>query len=293
MASLSSLDPCAQSDWLIALDIGGHHGQEEDRIFLAYPIQLSMLTQDFDDLFTVKHHLAWSKKEERLLSESQHWIGKLCVHKQKLNKPSEADIGQAVCHFIRQEGLCVLPWNDTSEQLRARLQFAFTHDKQNLWPDCSDDALLKDLEDWLLPYLGTVTNQPAMNKLVLNDILLNRLDWQQQQSLNQKVPTRITVPSGSSHAIDYGEQQPTLRVKLQEMFGYTSSPTVLNQIIRIELLSPGQRPLAVTQDLAFFWREVYPEVRKEMRGRYPKHPWPEDPMTAQATAKTNRALRSS
>ncbi|WP_409418790.1 ATP-dependent helicase HrpB [Marinomonas sp. RS-M-Aa-14] len=293
MASLSSLDPCAQSEWLIALDIGGHNGQEEDRIFLAYPIQLSMLTQDFDDLFTVKHHLAWSKKEERLLSESQHWIGKLCVHKQKLNKSSEADIGQAICHYIRQEGLCVLPWNDTSEQLRARLQFAFMHDKQNLWPDCSDDALLKDVEEWLGPYLGKVTNQQAMNKLVLNDILLSRLDWNQQQLLNQKVPTHITVPSGSSHAIDYGELQPTLRVKLQEMFGYTSSPTVLNQIIRIELLSPGQRPLAVTQDLAFFWREVYPEVRKEMRGRYPKHPWPEDPMTAQATAKTNRALRSS
>jgi ATP-dependent helicase HrpB len=173
------------------------------------------------------------------------------------------------------------------------MQFAFMHDKQNLWPNCSDDALLNDLEEWLGPYLGKVTNQQAMSKLALNDLLLSRLDWNQQQFLNQKVPARITVPSGSSHAIDYCEQQPTLRVKLQEMFGYTNSPTVLNQIVRIELLSPGQRPLAVTQDLAFFWREAYPEVRKEMRGRYPKHPWPEDPISAQATAKTNRALRSS
>ena len=293
MASLSSLDPCAQNEWLIALDIGGHHGQEEDRIFLAYPIQLSMLTDDFTDLFVIKNHLAWSKKDARLLSESQRWIGKLCIDKQKLSKPSETDISQAICQHIRQEGLSVLPWNESSEQLRARLQFAFTHDKQNLWSDCSDDALLNDLEEWLGPYLGKVTNQQAMNKLPLNDILLSRLDWNQQQFLNQKVPARITVPSGSSHAIDYCEQQPTLRVKLQEMFGYTNSPTVLNQTIRIELLSPGQRPLAVTQDLAFFWREAYPEVRKEMRGRYPKHPWPEDPMSAEATAKTNRALRSS
>ncbi|PYF82457.1 ATP-dependent helicase HrpB [Marinomonas alcarazii] len=293
MASLSSLDPCAQSEWLIALDIGGHHGQEEDRIFLAYPIELSMLTDNFADLFLIKNHLAWSKKDARLLSESQRWIGKLCIDKQKLNKPSEADISQAVCHYIRQEGLSVLPWNESSEQLRARLQFAFVHDKQNLWSDCSDKALLADLEEWLGPYLGKVTNQQAMNKLPLNDILLSRLDWNQQQFLNQKVPARITVPSGASHAIDYCEQQPTLRVKLQEMFGYTNSPTVLNQIVRIELLSPGQRPLAVTQDLAFFWREAYPEVRKEMRGRYPKHPWPEDPLSAQATAKTNRALRSS
>lgn len=293
MASLSSLDPCAQNEWLIALDIGGHHGQEEDRIFLAYPIQLSMLTDDFTDLFVIKNHLAWSKKDARLLSESQRWIGKLCVDKQKLSKPSEADISKAICQHIRQDGLSVLPWNDSSEQLRARLQFAYMYDKQNLWSDCSDDALLNDLEQWLGPYLGKVTNQQAMNKLPLNDILLSRLDWNQQQFLNQKVPSRITVPSGSSHAVDYCEQQPTLRVKLQEMFGYTNSPTVLNQTIRIELLSPGQRPLAVTQDLAFFWREAYPEVRKEMRGRYPKHPWPEDPLSAQATAKTNRALRSS
>ena len=293
MASLSSLDPCAQNEWLIALDIGGHHGQEEDRIFLAYPIQLSTLIDDFADLFVIKNHLAWSKKDARLLSESQRWIGKLCIDKQKLSKPSEADISQAICQHIRQEGLSVLPWNESSEQLRARLQFAFTHDKQNLWSDCSDDALLNDLEEWIGPYLGKVTNQQAMNKLPLNGILLSRLDWNQQQFLNQKVPARITVPSGSSHAIDYCEQQPTLRVKLQEMFGYTNSPTVLNQTIRIELLSPGQRPLAVTQDLAFFWREAYPEVRKEMRGRYPKHPWPEDPMSAEATAKTNRALRSS
>ncbi|WP_111640037.1 ATP-dependent helicase HrpB [Marinomonas shanghaiensis] len=293
MASLSPLDPCAQSEWLVALDIGGHHGQEEDRIFLAHPITLSMLTQDFTDLLITKKHLAWSKKDARLISESQRWIGKLCLDKQTLTQPSQADISQAACHYIRQEGLSVLPWNDTSQQLRARLQFAFNYDKQHHWPDCSDNALLKNVEEWLGPYLGKVTNQQAMNKLVLNDILLSRLDWNQQQLLNQKVPARIIVPSGSSHAIDYCEQQPTLRVKLQEMFGYTSSPTVLNQIIRIELLSPGQRPLAVTQDLAFFWREAYPEVRKEMRGRYPKHPWPEDPLNAQATAKTNRALRSS
>ncbi|NLQ17984.1 ATP-dependent helicase HrpB [Marinomonas sp. M1K-6] len=293
MASLSSLDPCAQSEWLIALDIGGHHGQEEDRIFLANPIQLSTLTGDFADLLSIKQHLAWSKKDARLISETQRWIGKLCIDKRKLSQPSEADVCQAVCRYIRQEGLSVLPWNDASEQLRARLQFAFMHDKQNTWPDCSDDALLKDLETWLGPYLGKTTNQHAMGKLPLNDILLSQLDWNQQQFLHRNVPTRLTAPSGSSHAIDYCEQQPTLRVKLQEMFGYTHSPSVLNQTIRIELLSPGQRPLAVTQDLAFFWREAYPEVRKEMRGRYPKHPWPEDPLNAQATAKTNRALRSS
>lgn len=293
LASLSSLDPCAQNEWLIALETGGHHGQEEDRIFMAYPLSISTLTQDFAELLTVKNHLAWSKKDARLLSESQRWLGKLCIDKRPLNKPSENDVSRAVCHHIRQEGLRALPWNDISESLRARLQFAFTYDKKSLWPDCSDTALLAELEAWLGPYLRKITTQQAMNKLSLHDILLNRLDWNQQQRLSQQVPARITVPSGASHAIDYVTQQPTLSVKLQEMFGCIESPTVLHQTVRIELLSPGQRPLAVTQDLAFFWREVYPEVRKEMRGRYPKHPWPENPLQAQATAKTNRALRSS
>jgi len=189
--------------------------------------------------------------------------------------------------------LSVLPWDTSSEQLRARMQFAFSHDHNNLWPDSSDTSLINTLEEWLAPYLGKTTTKQTMNKLPLSDILLNKLDWNQQQTLNKNVPARITVPSGSSHAVDYCEQQPTLRVKLQEMFGCTESPKVLNQVVRIELLSPGQRPLAVTQDLAFFWQQAYPEVRKEMRGRYPKHPWPDNPLEAQATAKTNRALRSS
>lgn len=293
MASLSIEDPCAQSEWIIVLTIGGQNGQEEDRIFLSTPLQLSTITNDFPELLETRRHFAWSKKEERLISESQRWIGKICVDTQKLKSPSESDIANAVCHYIQQESLSVLPWDTSSEQLRARMQFAFSHDHNNLWPDSSDIALLNSLEEWLAPYLGKITTQQNMNKLPLTDILLNRLDWNQQHALNKSVPACIAVPSGSSHAIDYCEPQPTLRVKLQEMFGCTESPKVLNQIVRIELLSPGQRPLAVTQDLAFFWQQAYPEVRKEMRGRYPKHPWPDNPLEAQATAKTNRALRSS
>jgi ATP-dependent helicase HrpB len=293
MASLSIEDPCAQSEWIMVLAIGGHNGQEEDRIFLSTPLQLSTITNDFPELLETRRHFAWSKKEERLISESQRWIGKLCVDAQKLKSPSESDIASAVCQYIQQEGLSVLPWDTSSEQLRARMQFAFSHDHNNLWPDSSDTSLINTLEEWLAPYLGKTTTKQTMNKLPLSDILLNKLDWNQQQTLNKNVPARITVPSGSSHAVDYCEQQPTLRVKLQEMFGCTESPKVLNQVVRIELLSPGQRPLAVTQDLAFFWQQAYPEVRKEMRGRYPKHPWPDNPLEAQATAKTNRALRSS
>jgi len=146
MASLDVQDPSAQEPWLIALDIGGHHGQEEDRIFLAHPIQLDTIETDFPYLIETKQHLTWSKKDARLLSELQRWIGKLCIDKQKSNKPSEADICQAIFVYIRQNSLSVLPWDDASEQLRARIQFAFTHDKNTQWPDYSDDALLAGLE---------------------------------------------------------------------------------------------------------------------------------------------------
>ncbi|MCB5162931.1 ATP-dependent helicase HrpB [Marinomonas algarum] len=291
MASLSPLDPCVQHEWLIVLEIGGHHGQEEDRIFLAYPLSLHTLQQDFSDLLVTRSHLAWSKKDARLLSEEQHWLGRICVEKRKLVSPSLTEVSTAVCQYIQQEGLSVLSWDAASKQLRARLQFAFLNDGNNQWPDCSDHGLLLTLDTWLGPYLGTVNNQQAMNKLALSDILLNQLTWDQQQQLNQLVPAKMSVPSGSRYVIDYEEGQPTLRVKLQEMFGCTVSPNVLGHPVRIELLSPGQRPLAVTLDLAFFWREVYPDVRKEMRGRYPKHPWPDNPLQAEATAKTNRALR--
>ena len=288
-ASLPIHDPCVQSEWIIALDVGGHKGSNEDRIFLSIPIEFDML----DALYSTRNHTAWSKKDGRIVSESQRWIGKLLIDSKKLPSPSAAAICDAVCQYTREEGINVLPWDDASRQIQARIQCVFQHKTDSAWPDCSDSSLLERLEDWLAPYLSTVVNRQTLSKLPLVDILLNQLDWQQQQCLNKQVPARIKAPSGSSHSIDYSELIPTMRVKLQEMFGCTSSPTVFGQNIRIELLSPGQRPLAVTQDLDFFWREVYPEVRKEMRGRYPKHPWPENPMEAQATSKTNRALRSS
>ncbi len=293
-ASLPIHDPCAQSEWIIALDVGGHKGSNEDRIFLSIPIKFEIL----NEFYSTQEHTVWSKKDGRIVSESQRWIGKLLIDSKRLPSPSITAVCEAVCQYIQEEGLNILPWDMASQQIRARIQFAYQHDtfqnnKNTSWPDCSDISLLERLKEWLVPYLGKITNQQALNKLPLADILLNQLDWQQQQSLNKQVPARITAPSGSSHVIDYCELVPTMRVKLQEMFGCTSSPTVFGQSIRIELLSPGQRPLAVTQDLDFFWREAYPEVRKEMRGRYPKHPWPENPMEAQATSNTNRALRSS
>ncbi|WP_263531498.1 ATP-dependent helicase HrpB [Marinomonas sargassi] len=292
-AFLPSSDSCTKSEWLLSLEIGGQKDRGEDRIFLALPLDLQAMIKTFPHLIKKRENLVWSKKQGRLLSEEQSWIGKLCIATKPLSSSSEEAICQALCDYIQEEGIECLPWDNASKQLQARLEYAFKYDTRQAWPDSSNEALTNSIQEWLGPYLGKVTNQQALNKLPLKEALLSRLDWSQQQQLKQNVPERLSVPSGSSYAIDYCEEIPTLRVKLQEMFGCASSPTVLHQSIRVELLSPGQRPLAITQDLAFFWQEAYPEVRKEMRGRYPKHPWPDNPMEAQATGKTNRALRSS
>jgi len=293
LASLDNTDSNGQSDYLVALDIGGHQGREEDQIYLSHPLNLAALTKHLPELKKEVTHLAWSKKDARLISEQQVWIGKLCVQRQVSSQlPADAATA-AVNQYIRQAGLAVLPWNQDCDQLRARIHFAAQHDNQAEWPNMSDEVLLQTLEAWLAPYLTNVTTQNALDKLDLKSILLNTLDWQQQSRLQQLVPERLAVASGNQHKIDYQQSPPKLSVKLQEAFGMTHTPQVLGQNLTLELLSPAQRPLAVTHDLPFFWQNAYPEIKKEMRGRYPKHPWPDDPLTAQATAKTNRALRSS
>ena len=174
--------------------------------------------------------------------------------------------------------------------LRQRMHLAFQSDTHGNWPEVTDDALVADLEQWLLPFLQQTRHQKDLKKVDLYNALLSLLDWQQQQQLDKLLPTHIKVASGSKVRINYGENPPVLAVKLQEMFGFDGQPAILNDRLplMIHLLSPAQRPLAVTQDLSSFWRNAYPEVRKDMRGRYPKHPWPDDPLEAQATRFTKK-----
>ena len=163
---------------------------------------------------------------------------------------------------------------------------------ENRWPDLSDRALLASLESWLLPYLGGVRRLQDFKTLDLRGILQGLLPWPMPLELERLAPERLVVPSGSSLTIDYDQDPPVLAVKLQEMFGCVDTPRIADGrvTLQVHLLSPAGRPLQVTQDLASFWRDSYLEVRKEMRGRYPKHPWPEDPYQAVATARTRRAL---
>ena len=203
------------------------------------------------------------------------------------------DWQQAWRDLILAKGLKVLNWDDSATNLLSRLRLAHEFQPER-WPDVSDEALLSTLDDWLMPFLTSARHQRDLKKLNLNDALLSQLEWNQQQALATLVPTHIRVPSGSNIRIDYSQNPPVLAVKLQEMFGSEGQPSILNgQLpLMIHLLSPAQRPLQVTQDLPHFWRHTYADVRKDMRGRYPKHPWPEDPLSAEATRFTKRRPES-
>jgi len=181
-------------------------------------------------------------------------------------------------------------------QLQGRMALLFGAYPEQ-WSDWSDSALLGSLETWLAPYMAGLTRLTQLQKLPFQTYLMNTLDWKQQTQLERLVPSLIEAPSGNGVKVDYTPcregRPPVLALKLQEAFGWQATPTVVDGRVPVtlHLLSPARRPLQVTQDLRSFWLNGYSEVRKEMRGRYPKHPWPEDPLTAQATAYTKRRQR--
>jgi ATP-dependent helicase HrpB len=183
-----------------------------------------------------------------------------------------------------------LPWNDASRQWCARVRLlarTFPGD----WPEVDDDALLATLETWLSPFLVGMQRWADLARMNLLPALNSLLDYRQQQQLDELAPGALTIPTGQSVSLDYtADNGPVLAAKLQALFGWTETPRVAGGRVPvvIHLLSPAQRPLAVTADLGSFWRNAYPEVRKDMRGRYPKHPWPEDPFTAEPQQGTKK-----
>ena len=187
---------------------------------------------------------------------------------------------------MHELGLSVLPWSESLQQWRERVRSLREWMPDLGLPDLSDEALLSTLEEWLQPAFAGKTRLDALGEEELAGALKSSVDWSLRQRVDQLAPTRISVPSGMERRIDYTHgQSPVLAVKLQELFGLADTPRVADGRIAVtlHLLSPGGKPLQVTQDLRGFWERTYPEVKKEMKGRYPRHPWPEDPWSAQAT----------
>ena len=289
-ASFMGSHSLSNQPWLAVAEVTSGIGGKGDIIRSAAAFDEALFDSALSDLVTLEVSAGWDKKANRFIAEEQQKIGALVLQRSRLdNVPIEAKRA-ALVEYIQKEGLRILPWKSEHYQWCARVLLlrnadSSAKDGSSTWPDVSEEALLVNLGEWLGPYLDDVNTLQSFKKLNLSDIFNAMLPWELQQTLNQLAPVRLSVPSGSSIAIDYTESPPVLAVKLQEMFGCEHTPTVANGKVNllVHLLSPAGRPLQITQDLAGFWRSSYHDVKKDMKGRYPKHPWPDDPLVAVAT----------
>ncbi|WP_277344469.1 ATP-dependent helicase C-terminal domain-containing protein, partial [Metapseudomonas otitidis] len=217
--------------------------------------------------------------------------GELVLAREPLAALDEAARTRALVALVRRKGLELLPWTPELRQWQARIALLRRLDLAERgssdWPDVSDAALLASLDDWLGPWLGKVNRLAHFANLDLAGILTGLLPWPLPQRLDELAPRTLAVPSGSSIRLDYNEEPPVLAVRLQELFGLADTPRIAGgrQVVKLHLLSPAHRPVQVTQDLASFWRTTYADVKKDLKGRYPKHYWPDDPLVAEPTAR--------
>jgi ATP-dependent helicase HrpB len=267
-------------------------GKGDARIFLGGVLERDELEEHFKHLINDVDHITWDERHKLVRTERQRRLGVMPISTIKTQKPDAESVKAAMLHGISKMGLECLPWDKKSVMLKRRIMLLKDNGHEDIM-DFSDEGLLANLEEWLGPYVDGILNKAALSKLDITQIIMNALDYNDQQNLNKLVPTHIRVPSGSNIAINYENEPPTLEVKLQEMFGAIESPSILGGKLplTVHLLSPARRPLQITTDLKGFWKSSYTEVKKEMKGRYPKHPWPDDPMQALPTKKLKAKVK--
>lgn len=284
-AALRDSDPLAGADYLAVAETDD--AGREARILAAAPLDEATLEAVLGDRIAWVETVAWDAAEQAVAARRQRRLGALVLADAALPNPDPAAVANALLEGVRRLGLDVLPWRDGAVALRRRAGFARALEGE-AWPDWSDAALTETLAEWLGPHLSGMRRRTDLDRLDLAQILSTALGWERQRTLDTLAPATIPIPSGRRAALDYADPaQPVLAVKLQEMFGQAETPRVGNGRVpvAIHLLSPAGRPLQVTRDLAGFWAGSYAEVRKDMRGRYPRHPWPDDPLAAPATAR--------
>lgn len=285
-AALVEGDMLSREEFIIAAHLDG---SREARIFLAAGIYREQLERYHVDLLQTQRFVSWDERNKHVLARQQQRIGEIILEDAEWQDADPEAIQQALLKGIHQQGLACLPWSDSARELQARVNFLYSELGKD-WPDLSETALLKSLHEWLRPYLSGMSRLSHLQRLDLHAILLARLSWQQQHQLNELAPTHLSVPSGSRIRLDYMQSPPVLAVRLQEMFGLTDTPRIANGKVAVllHLLSPARRPVQITQDLAGFWQSSYHDVKKDLKGRYPKHHWPDDPVQAQPTARAKR-----
>jgi ATP-dependent helicase HrpB len=267
-------------------------GKNQGRIFLAATLSMAELRSDHGHLIKVKKSVRWNAEQQRVIAVIEECLGSLVLSQKKWTGAKPELISQCLLEGIRQAGIECLPWQRKSRELQARIQSAH-YWQPDKWPDVSDGVLLEDLS-WLEPHLTGAKGFNDLKKLDMVDIFLARLSWQDQKELDRLTPTHIKVASGSRIKLRYQPGHlPILAVRIQQMFGCEKTPTVAGGKVPvlIHLLSPAQRPIQITSDLAAFWKTTYREVKKELAGRYPRHYWPDNPLEAHATNKAKRRNR--
>ena len=290
-AMLDSDDALTRHEWLIAPLLLQGSSSPDARILQAIAVDIDALTRACPQLLQQSDTIEWDDAQGTLKAFRRSQIGKLTVSVKPLAKPSEDELHQAMLNGIRDKGLTVLNWTPEAEQYRLRLHCAARWLPEYPWPEVDDDALLASLETWLLPEMGGVHSLKALKSLDVKAALENLLDWSLRQRLVSSLPSHYTVPTGSRIAIRYHEDNPpALAVRMQEMFGEATTPSIADGRVPLvlELLSPAHRPLQITRDLGAFWAGSYRDVQKEMKGRYPKHVWPDDPANTAPTRRTKK-----
>jgi ATP-dependent helicase HrpB len=280
IVKLPDHDPLMRESWLSVAHLDA--GSGEGKIFLAAPLNEKDLLHRASEVETIK----WDTERGMIIAMVEKRIGNTVLSSKPLSKIPDAQRIRILCDALREEGLKLLGWSETQQEWQARMFNVRNWRPDENWPDVSDASLLKSAEEWLAPHLNQVSKRIDFQRLDLQNIVAGLLPWELANKLDKVAPIRIQVPSGSQVNVHYFQDSrpPVIEVRLQEMFGLLETPTVNEGRTKIllHLLSPGYKPVQVTKDLKSFWQTTYHEVRKELRMRYPRHHWPEDPWTAEA-----------
>lgn len=282
----------ARQEFIVAIDLDDR--DRDARILLAAPLERTDLFTHFAAQLRWRESVEWSARERAVLARRTVTLGELVLEEKPLTEVPPEAARAAMLRGVREMGIDSLNWDRDARDLQARLEFvraALGGEASEKWPDVSDTTLDKSPEVWLSPWLEGVTRREHLAKLSVVEVLRALLSWEHKRELDEWAPTHLTMPSGSRIRVDYlDESAPAVSVRLQEVFGLTASPMLGRGRVPVtfKLLSPAQRPVQVTRDLASFWRGSYAEVRKDMRGRYPKHYWPENPLEARPMRATRR-----
>jgi ATP-dependent helicase HrpB len=269
--------------WLVALDV--RFEARDSLILAAAPLDFRILERDFPQQFVRERTLRWNDDRNAVEAFDEQRFGAIMLERRSVPVKAE-DALPALLAAVRAKGINVLPWSEHARRLRARMQALREWMPEQALPDVSDATLLVTLDEWLAPYLHGKRRLDALSAEELSQALAGLFDYEQRRLLDAQAPDSLTVPSGQSRRLEYApDEPPVLAVKLQELFGLIDTPRVGGGRIPVtlHLLSPAGRPIQVTQDLKGFWERTYPEVKKELKGRYPRHPWPDDPWSATPT----------